>query len=279
MKINLNNTNMNPGTVTFGEMKKYFPMDKQKQLPTLTDIRKRELLLDVEDLDCRFMIHQGGYIIILYPDDCGKTRVCRTSFSRIRLNFTFCASVDEFDEDTTAVKDYSGVNTVFFRQNRGFSRMNTVQDWVLDKEPWTKALYYFVSEIRITNQDKRSDYRSDYSFEAQYTRDGRKMSKKEIAQALATDQVNQAIQKYFEDEQKSDNLEVLRTGLKSLPPKQKKVLELYYSMEKPSQTRVAQQLNLSLPTVHKYLALGVASLSERFGISVNSDTLKFKKNE
>jgi len=278
MNILLNNLDMNPDTATFGRMKTRFPSDQRRQLPTLTDIRKKELLLDVEDFGCRFQIYQDGYIVALYPDDCGKKRVCRTSFSRVRLNFSFCASMDEMDEESGSDADDPGMRTAFCRQNHWSSKMMTVEDWVLESELWTKVLCYWVSEIKITNQDKRNEYRSDYSFEAQSTNAGWKMSSAEKVQALSTDQVNQALQKYFEDEQEAANLELLRTGMAILPEKHKKVLELYFSMEKPSQTKVARQLNLSLPSVHKYLALGVAALSKHFGLSVNPNTLKFKKN-
>ena len=277
MKIYQNNMPINPDSATFGTMKELFPADRQKRLPTLTDIRKNILLLDVEDWDCRFMIYHGGYIIVLYPDDCGKVRKCHTSFSRVRLSFSFCASVDEVNEESVSDAGHPGVSTSFYGQHHGFGKMNTVEDWVLENELWTKALCYWVSEIKIKNQDNRSDYRSDYSFEAQDTTDGWKMSNQEKARALSADQINQALQKYFEDEQKSENLELLRAGMAILPDKQRKVLELYYSMEKPSQTKVARQLNLSLPTVHKYLALGITTLSKCFGISVDTETLKFSK--
>lgn len=252
MKIIINNTNVNPETLTYAELKKLVPSTEGMKLPTAKKLKKDgEILFAVQNGENLITIYTNGFLAFTQPDEMAKPRTTVFAVDRAKqIIYKFSCSKEEYEEGW----EFGSCQIAYKVDKHGMIRMHIIPESEYEDCPWTFPICHICGERLMHNGDSREESHIEFVW-----------GDESWDNALwEPDFVDTRMQEEEEEEHSRWEHETLLAAKDTLTDTQRRTLELYYGNGGMTEATVAEILGTSQQNVHKNIAAAIRKLKKYF---------------
>ena len=253
MKIIINNSTLNPESVTYGELKANLPSTAGQKIPTAAQLSEEgTVFFAVRDEKTLLTVYTSGFLTFTQPDETSRLRTTVTAVDRCnRMVYRFFCSKEEYEDDWEAPEGCS----IAYRFEKGsLVKLQIIPEATYRDFHWLIPVSHICEERLLRNGHARERSRFAFSFdeEGQHS----EWAMREMDKAWAAEKK--------EAEQKRRELELLEKAKESLTDIQRRTVDLYFRAEGTPESAVAELLGTSQQNVHKNLAAALKKMRTFF---------------
>lgn len=252
MKTIINNSNVNPCTLTYAELKKLVPSTEGQKLPTAKRLKETgEILFSLQDGSMLITIYKNGFLAFTQPDETAKLRTTIFAVDRASQIVYKCAcSKEEYEEGW----EFGSCKVAYRMEKGGMVRFHIVPEEVFQDSHWSFPITHVCEERLLHNGDSREQSHIEFA-----------MDDESWDEALVEPDFVETRMKEEEDEERRrwehDMLEAAKATLTDV---QRRTIDLYYGYGGMTEASVAELLGTSQQNVHKNLAAAIRKMKKFF---------------
>ncbi len=253
MKILVNNSNLDPLTVTYGELKAHLPSTSGQKLPTAAALEEEgNVYFTVLEGGTLVTVYGSGFLAFTQPDEMSHLRTTVYAVDRCRqLVYRFFCSDEEYEDQWEAPE---GCNVGYCFEKGRIIKLHILPEEAYAAFHWLYPVSHICEERLVRNGERRERKRLAVS-------GGGKAPARE---PVAEDFAEVWIEAEAEAEQSKRELELLEKAKAVLTEVQRKTVELYFREDGTTEREVARVLGTSHQNVHVNLTAALKKMRKVF---------------
>ena len=254
MKIIINNSSINPITITYRELKALLPSTEGKKMPTAKKLKENgEILFSVQDGRTLTTVYKNGFLAFTQLDEVAKLRTTVFAIDRCKqIIYKFGCSDDEYEG---AWEESSDEMKIGYRIENGcLVKLHIISETVYADSHWLFPVTHICEERLCHNGDVREQSHIEYNF-----------GDENWENALVEENFVDKMEREQEEEEKAKwEHETLEAAKAILTDIQRRTIDLYFGYGGTTEAIVAGLLGTSQQNVHKNLAAALKKIKKFF---------------